>query len=195
MRIVVIGTRGIPDIQGGVESHCEHLYPCLVKKGCEIMLFARKPYTRHWLRHYRGVQIRALSSFKNKYLEAALHTLYAIWKAGAYKPDLIHIHAVGPAFFAPLARLLGYKVVVTHHGPDYVRKKWNFLYKYLLRLGEAVGIYAAHAVISISRGVALELKKKFKKEAALIPNGVVIPGLLPFCYTHIPPHAPAANGG
>ena len=29
MKIVVVGTRGIPDIQGGVETHCEELYPRL----------------------------------------------------------------------------------------------------------------------------------------------------------------------
>ena len=27
MKIVVTGTRGIPDISGGVETHCENLYP------------------------------------------------------------------------------------------------------------------------------------------------------------------------
>ena len=29
MRIAVTGTRGIPGIQGGVETHCEELFPRL----------------------------------------------------------------------------------------------------------------------------------------------------------------------
>jgi glycosyltransferase involved in cell wall biosynthesis len=175
MKVAVIGTRGIPDIQGGVESHCEHLYPFLVKKGCEVVVLARKPYTKRWVGEYKGVQVRALTSYKNKYLEAALHTMYGIMEATRYKPDIVHIHAVGPAFFAPLARLLGHKVIVTHHGPDYVRKKWNFLFKCLLHLGEAVGVYAASRVISISKGITKDLRAKYKIRPALIPNGVLIP--------------------
>ena len=27
MKLVVTGTRGIPDIMGGVETHCEELFP------------------------------------------------------------------------------------------------------------------------------------------------------------------------
>ena len=29
IKIIVTGTRGIPDILGGVETHCEELYPRL----------------------------------------------------------------------------------------------------------------------------------------------------------------------
>ena len=27
MKIIVTGTRGIPDVMGGVETHCEELFP------------------------------------------------------------------------------------------------------------------------------------------------------------------------
>ena len=30
--IVVTGTRGIPNIMGGVETHCEELFPRLAKR-------------------------------------------------------------------------------------------------------------------------------------------------------------------
>ena len=36
MKIVVVGTRGIPDIQGGVETHCEELYPRLAAMGHDV---------------------------------------------------------------------------------------------------------------------------------------------------------------
>lgn len=32
MKVVVTGTRGIPDILGGVETHCEELFPRIAKK-------------------------------------------------------------------------------------------------------------------------------------------------------------------
>ena len=33
--IAVLGTRGIPDVMGGVETHCQALYPRLAAKGPE----------------------------------------------------------------------------------------------------------------------------------------------------------------
>ena len=36
MQVFVIGTRGFPDVQGGVEKHCEMLYPLIAKKGWNI---------------------------------------------------------------------------------------------------------------------------------------------------------------
>ena len=36
MKIYVLGTRGFPDIQGGVEKHCESLYTRIAQKGFDI---------------------------------------------------------------------------------------------------------------------------------------------------------------
>lgn len=27
LKVTVLGTRGIPNVQGGVETHCQNLYP------------------------------------------------------------------------------------------------------------------------------------------------------------------------
>ncbi len=44
MKIYVLGTRGFPNVQGGVEKHCENLYPRITKLGCEVFVFCRKSY-------------------------------------------------------------------------------------------------------------------------------------------------------
>ena len=71
-------------------------------------------------------------------------------RAKRLKANIVHIHAVGPALLTPLARLLGMKVVFTHHGPDYDRDKWGMAAKTALRLGEAAGTLFANEVIVIS---------------------------------------------
>src|SRR5574337_2208461 len=109
IKIAVLGTRGFPRVQGGVEAHCENLYPQLVKKGCEVVVFTRKPYIDPTLRFYKGVKLIPLSCPKNKFLESFLHTLYGIFVARKVHPDIIHIHAVGPSLFIPVARILGLK--------------------------------------------------------------------------------------
>lgn len=46
MKICIIGTRGFPKIQGGVEKHCEALYVNIAKlyNAIDIFVFRRKPY-------------------------------------------------------------------------------------------------------------------------------------------------------
>lgn len=43
MKIYVFGTRGFPNIQGGVEKHCEALYTGFSNE-LQITVFRRKPY-------------------------------------------------------------------------------------------------------------------------------------------------------
>ncbi len=178
MRIVVLGTRGFPKVQGGVEAHCENLYPLLAAKGCEVIVFTRPPYVDINLCEYKGVKLVPLSCPKNKFLEAFAHTFKGVFAAKKYNPDILHIHAVGPSLCVPLARLLGYKVVMTHHGPDYQRKKWSKLAKIAIKIGEISGCVFANKIIAISKSIAEDIQKKYGRTAVTIPNGVTKPEIL-----------------
>lgn len=175
MKIVVIGTRGIPNILGGVETRCQELYPRLVKMGCDVTIIRRKPYfnQREKIAEYKGVKLVDLFAIRSKNLEAILHTFMALFLAWRLKPDILHIHAVGPALLTPLARLFGMKVVVTHHGPDYDREKWGFVAKLALRLGEKAATRFANKVIVISNVIQESLLTKYGcHDSVLIYNGV-----------------------
>ena len=41
MKIVVTGTRGIPNIMGGVETHCEELFPRMARRGFDVTVIRR----------------------------------------------------------------------------------------------------------------------------------------------------------
>ena len=41
---MVLGIRGLPGVQGGVETHAEQLYPRLAALGCEVEAIVRKPF-------------------------------------------------------------------------------------------------------------------------------------------------------
>ena len=123
MKLCAIGLRGIPDVMGGIESHCQQLYPRLVAQGAEVTILARSPYVENKPYQYQGVKVIPVWAMRHKFLETFLHTFVAIFYARLFvHPDVIHLHAIGPALFTPLARLLGMKVVVTHHGADYDRQ-------------------------------------------------------------------------
>lgn len=177
MKITVIGTRGFPDVQGGVENHCAHLYVQMVKLGCDVTVFTRSPYVGGRSGIYEGVKLTAVDCPRNKFLEAIVHTFKCVVKARMLNPDIVHIHAVGPSLFVPLARLLGMKVVITNHGPDYMRKKWNLPAKVFLRFCERMGVMFANEIISIAKNITDDIRNKYRKDSTVIPNGVEIPRL------------------
>lgn len=179
MRIFVTGTRGIPQIPGGVESHCEKLYPIIAAMGHEVIVARRSTYVQDKLTSWSGVQLIDIFTPKKKSIEAITHTFLAILKAKKYKPDIVHIHAIGPSIMVPFARLLGLKVVITNHGPDYDRQKWNWLAKQILKLGEYLGGKFANEIIVISNVIASIMRDRCGRESYLIYNGVVIPEIAP----------------
>ena len=176
-RIVVTGTRGIPHVMGGVETVCEELFPRIAALGYEVTLIRRASYVHDQLSEYKGVRLIDIRAPQKKAFEAIIHTLRAVWAAKfRLKADLLHIHAIGPALVTPFARLLGLKVVFTHHGPDYDRDKWSRLAKLALRLGERMGVRYANEVIVISNVINDMIKQKFRRtDAHLIYNGVPEP--------------------
>lgn len=175
MRIVVTGTRGIPGIQGGIETHCEELYPLIADEQHEIIV-VRRPYyaVDRSVKRYKQVVIKDIGVLRNKHLEAFIHTFLAVLYARKVKADIVHIHAIGPALMTPVVRLLGMKAVITHHGPDYDRDKWRKFAKWVLRIGEKVGVRYANHVIVISEHIKQIIQQKYpaKKNITLIHNGV-----------------------
>ncbi len=177
MRIVVTGTRGIPNIMGGVETHCEELFPRIASKGYDVTVIRRKSYVHDNLTEWKGVHLMDIETPKRKSFEAIVHTFKAVIRARRLKADIIHIHAIGPALMVPFAKLLGMKVVYTHHGPDYDRDKWGFVAKNVLKLGERMGCMFADHVIVISEVIKNLIAQRCgrTKNVHLIYNGVPQP--------------------
>lgn len=177
--ICVTGLRGIPGVMGGIESHCEELLPRIKASapGLSLTVLGRAPYLSASRQEHRGIEVVGLPCPRSKHFETILSTLAAILEARRRGAAIVHIHAIGPALLAPLARLLGMRVVVTHHGTDYERAKWGPAAKAALRIGERMALNFATRVIAISPSLADKLQRDFPARAAhihYIPNGAPI---------------------
>lgn len=170
----------MPGVMGGVESHCEQLLPRLRKRrpGDEIEILVRKPYTKARPYRYGGMRVVPLPAWRSKYLEAAFGTIAAlIYARFVFRADVLHIHAIGPALFTPVARLLGLRVVVTHHGRDFDRERWNWFARSVLKLGEWCGCTFANRVIAVSPSLSADLHNRFARRSGnivYIPNGATL---------------------
>jgi glycosyltransferase involved in cell wall biosynthesis len=193
--IYTFGFRGFPGVQGGIETHAEHLTPRLVQLGYRVTACVRSPYVdAHQERTWNGVKLLRLWTVRNTYIETLLHSIICALVAGFRRPEIVHVHGVGPALVTPFLRLLGLRVVVTHHGEDYGREKWGWAARTILRAGEFVGMRFSHKRIAISRGIEKLVSTKHGRSCDVIPNGVIcsdLPvqtdevtrlGLMPGCY-------------
>jgi glycosyltransferase involved in cell wall biosynthesis len=175
MRICAIGLRGIPDVIGGIETHCEHLYPRLARldETLEITVIGRSGYARAG--RFSNVRVITVWAPRRKVLETLVHTPLAILYARLFlHPDVIHLHGVGPGFFAPLARLLGFRIVGTHHAADYDRPKWGRFGRWFLKTGEWMLAKFANEVICVSSVIETNLAKRHphvKDRFVTIRNG------------------------
>jgi glycosyltransferase involved in cell wall biosynthesis len=168
---MVLGVRGIPAVQGGIETHAEQLYQRLADLGCNIEVLVRTPFVPAGVSKAGPIRLRRIWSPRTPGFEAFVHSLLGVLYAGLTRPDVLHIHAIGPALVTPIARLLGLRVVVTNHGPDYDRDKWGPFPRSVLRTGESLGMRSAHARIAISRVIQELIRRKYGRSADLIPNG------------------------
>jgi glycosyltransferase involved in cell wall biosynthesis len=175
MRLVAIGLRGIPDVMGGIETHCEHLYPRLagMDDDLDIIVIGRSGYAHSG--KFGKVRVVTLWAPHRKGLETLVHTPLAILYARLFlHPRVVHLHGIGPGFFAPLARLLGFRVVATHHALDYERPKWGKAGRAFLKAGERLLAGFANDVICVSSAIQSRLSERYphvKKRIVTIHNG------------------------
>jgi glycosyltransferase involved in cell wall biosynthesis len=173
LRIMVLGLRGVLDVQGGIETHARRLYPLLTRLGCDVEIVQRSAYypRDRRPREWRRMTLSYIWSPRTPGIETAVHTLLGVFYAAFKRPDVLHLHAIGPALLAPLARLFGLRVVVTHHCADYEREKWGPLAKAVLRTGERLGISFAHSPIVVSPVLKETVESRYGIGTTLIPNG------------------------
>lgn len=174
LRIAVLGTRG-PGCEGGIERHVEELVPLLGRDVHSIELFGRTPYRNGDFSVPANVHVRWLWAPRLHWLETPAHSLLAALVAIFQRPDIVHIHAIGPALVTPLVRLFGLRVVVTHHGYDYNRERWGLIARLVLKAGEFLGMRFANERIVISRDIQRHIEETYGKTSWLIPNGVRLP--------------------
>jgi glycosyltransferase involved in cell wall biosynthesis len=179
LRVTMLGLRGFPDVQGGVEKHVEKLAPALAELGCDLEVIVRTGYVaKSRAGIWRGVRLARLWAPRLTGVEAFVHTFLGVLRAGIYRPDILHIHAIGPALFTPLARALGLRVVVTHHVLNYENEKWGGFARSLLRFGEWAAMAFANGRIAVSDGLAMQMTRAYQVPVSAIPNGIDRPWLV-----------------
>jgi glycosyltransferase involved in cell wall biosynthesis len=173
MIVVMVGHKGVPSRSGGIERHVEELSASLVMRGLRVISFDRKWYVGDES-PIRGVLRRWSYGIRTKHLDAISHTFTALILARREKPDVIHIHGVGPSLLTPIARILHprARVIATFHCVDRTHAKWGGFARIMLHIGEVFACTFAHRTITVSDGLANYCLNKYECQSTVIPNGV-----------------------
>ncbi|MFQ4140935.1 glycosyltransferase family 4 protein [Chlorogloeopsis sp. ULAP02] len=174
MKIAVIGAKGLPPKQGGIEHYCAELYPRMVAQGHTVDLFARSSYTESsWLNQcdFQGVRVISLPSLQLRGADALISSAVGAIASAGNKYDIIHFHALGPSLFTGLAKFTTpAKVVVTCQGLDWQRAKWGSFSTRLIHTGEKAAVRFAHSIIVVSDALKFYFLQTYGRDTVYIPN-------------------------
>jgi glycosyltransferase involved in cell wall biosynthesis len=174
MRIAVIGAKGIPPKQGGIEHCCAELYPRIVAQKHTVDLFARSSATgmkAFESYNYRGVRVVSLPGSGIKGVDAFLTSAIGAAVSSRRHYDIIHFHALGPALLTCIPKLSSAaKLVVTCHGLDWQRQKWGKLSSQIIWFGEQAAVRFADQLIVVSEDLQTYFKETYGRDSVYIPN-------------------------
>ena len=179
MKIAMFGHKQIPSRAGGVEIVVGELSTRMAALGHEVTCYNRG--CRDAVdTDVAGVRLRTVPTIRRKGLAAVSSSFFAALAAAFSKAQVCHIHAEGPALMSFLPKLFRKRVIVTIHGLDWQREKWNagFGAQYI-RWGEKMAVRFADEIIVLSRNVQTYFLHRYGRETHFIPNGISKPEICP----------------
>jgi glycosyltransferase involved in cell wall biosynthesis len=141
--------------------------------GHEVTVYCRNYFTPALTEH-NGMRLVRLPTIRSKHLETVIHTLLSTVHALTQRYDLVHYHALGPALFSLLPRLVGKKTAVTVQGLDWQRKKWGRSASAVLQLGERASVRLPNGTMVVSQTLQQRYRETHGIEAFYVPNGGVL---------------------
>ncbi len=173
LRVAFIGGRGVISKYSGIETYYEEVGKRLAEMGHEVTVYCRNYFTPA-VAAYSGLRLVRLPTIRSKHLETLVHTLLSTIHAMTQRYDVVHYHALGPALFSFVPRLLRKKTAVTVQGLDWQRKKWGRLASAVLRLGERASGYLPNATMVVSQTLQRRYRDVHGIEAFYVANGAVL---------------------
>jgi glycosyltransferase involved in cell wall biosynthesis len=173
LRVAFIGGRGVISKYSGIEAYYEEVGRRLVQMGHEVTVYCRNYFTPAQAEH-NGMRLVRLPTIRSKHLETVVHTLLSTAHALTQGYDLVHYHALGPALFSFLPRLVRSKTAVTVQGLDWQRKKWGRVASWVLRAGEGASFHLPNGTMVVSRALQQRYRETHGIEAFYVPNGGVL---------------------
>jgi glycosyltransferase involved in cell wall biosynthesis len=171
-RIGMIGQKSILSRQGGVEVVVRKLADGLAEDGFCVTCYDRANKEKKQTLN-KNIKIRKVWTINAKGLAALSSSFFASILALFSRNDVIHYHAEGPCFWIWIVKFFSRKrIVVTIHGLDWQRAKWNKIASAVIKKGEKNAAKYADEIIVLSKNTKKYFKDTYNRETIYLPNGV-----------------------
>lgn len=155
--VLVVGARGIPNVEGGAEKNAEKLFPRIARAGYPVVLMGLADKIR--AKNYEGVELIAAPPSKLLGTDKLAYYLWAVAQARKLRPAIVHLQGLGSALFHFAYKMIGAKTVVRYGSADYVVSKWGLIGKLGFLFSEWQ-LRFADAVIAVTPALAERLRRK-----------------------------------
>gem|GEM_PF-581200 len=152
--ILVVGVRGIPDVEGGVEKCTERLFPIIAGRGWQVRVAGMKPFIQS--RDYRGIALWHAPALGIPKIDRWLYAAATLVKAFRMRPDIVHFTRLEAAQLLWAYRLAGCKIVV-RYGADCDARPWSGLRHWATRWAH-YQLRWADQIIAVTPALARKLR-------------------------------------
>lgn len=172
-KILVIGSRGLPDVEGGAEKNAECLFPLIASAGIDVTLMGLSKNISS--ASYKGVKLVPAPTSRFLKTDKILYYVYGLFYALKVRPDIVHFQGLGAAIFLFIYKMLGVKTVVRYGSADYVVGKWGAIARLGFRFSEWQ-LRFADAIVAVGPALASRLADAGVRDRVhIIANAVDLP--------------------
>lgn len=173
MRILMVGTRGVPARYGGFETAVEEVGSRLVQAGHEVVVFCRNGGDVATSEHL-GMELVHLPAIPRRSLETLSHTAASVFHKSLKGADVAIVFNAANALMLPVVRARGIPVATHVDGLEWQRAKWGALGKRYYRVAESLAVHWSDALIADAEGIADYYMDEFGASTDLIAYGAPI---------------------
>ena len=174
MKIIMLGTRGVPANYGGFETCVEEVAVRLAKKH-RVIVYARKSHYKNKINTYKNVEIVYLPSFNFKSLETLSHTFFSVIHALFFHWSavwMIFNAANSPMLFLPW--LLRRKMAINTDGLEWKRDKWGKIGKAYYQFSEWLATKFVKNIVADSKGIHEYYFNRWNTNSTIIEYGAYL---------------------
>lgn len=174
MRIVMLGTRGVPARYGGFETAIEEVGSRLVERGHQVTVYCRQPPGEQVLREHAGMRLVTMPALKRRSLETLSHTALSVLTPSVGGADAALVFNAANAPLLPVIRMRGVPVATHVDGLEWKRAKWGGVGQRYYRTAEQLAVRWSDALIADAQGIADYYRDEFNAPTRLIAYGAPI---------------------